>query len=112
MLRALQRAWTLNIPASVAQCAWRLASRPVAWPLFLWRPHRENDHRHAFELEPPLNRVDDLVVQQPREPVFVREHQFRGEEHDVRKFGAGLVAELYHLLHAIHAKSKIVLRRD
>ncbi|SRR6266851_4732536 len=35
------------------------------WPSFGGRLHGQNNHLHALELEPPLDRVDDLVVQQP-----------------------------------------------
>jgi hypothetical protein len=45
------------------------------WPSFGGRLHGQNNHLHAFELEPPLDRVDDLVVQQPGDPRFVLENQ-------------------------------------
>jgi hypothetical protein len=53
--------------------AWRTGGGK--WASFDGRLHRQNDHLHALELEPPLDRVDDLVVQQPRDPRFVLEDQ-------------------------------------
>src|SRR5690242_1927277 len=71
---------------------------------------RKDHHVVAAEVEPPLQRVGRLVVQQPREKRFVLEDELAGKQHRVGKIASGGIAELLEIRDQIDAEGVARLR--